>query len=72
MDMVALREWLIAKGIRAEELDQVIEPPVIRDIGEGLTLSLINDDDIGEMLVQIMIKQEEQDARIAALEGGGA
>lgn len=72
MDMEALRAWLISKGVPAESLDNISEPPVIRDIGEGLTLSLINDDDIGEMLVMIMIRQDELEARIAALEGGNA
>jgi hypothetical protein len=65
-----LREWLIQRGVPVEELDNIEEPPVINDIGNGLMLSLQNDDDIGNVLVMIMMKQDELEARIAALEGG--
>ena len=70
MNLERLREWLINKGIPAEELDQFIESPIIRDIGEGLQLSLINDDSIGEMLVMIMMRLDDIEARLTKLEGG--
>lgn len=72
MDMNIIREWLIQHGISAEELDQISEPPVIRDIGEGLLLSLQNDDDIGNTLVMLLTKIDELETRIAVLEGGSA
>lgn len=68
MDMHAMREWLIARGIPAEELDDLVEPPVIRDIGEALTQALVNNDALGEAFVMMIIKSDEQDARITDLE----
>ena len=77
MKLADLREWLIANGVPAEELDNVVESPVIRDIGHGLLLSLQNDDDIGQMLVMMLMQADAQneriaqlEARLAALEGG--
>lgn len=70
MNLDRLREWLIAKGVPAEELDQFIESPIIRDIGEGLELSLINDDSIGEMLVMILQRLDDIETRLTKLEGG--
>lgn len=72
MDLETLREWLIANGIPAEELDDVAEPPVIRDIGEALTLSLQNDDMIGNVLVEMMMQIAELQGEIAVLKGGNA
>ncbi|KYD26543.1 hypothetical protein [Geobacillus stearothermophilus] len=72
LDLERLREWLISKGIPAEELDELIETPVIRDIGEGLTLSLINDENIGMDIVNLMIRLDELEQRVAQLEGGNA
>lgn len=71
MNLDNLRDWLIQKGIPAEELDKFIESPVIRDIGGGLLLSLQNDDDIGQMLVQLMMQLDIISARLDALEKGG-
>lgn len=68
MNLDTLREWLITQGISSEELDEVKTLPVIDDIGDGLMLSLQNDDDIGNMLVMMMAKQDELEARISALE----
>ena len=70
MNLDRLREWLINQGVSAEELDQFIESPIIRDIGEGLKLSLINDDSIGEMLVMILQRLDSIEARLTKLEGG--
>lgn len=79
MQMETLREWLIQKGVPAQYLDQIEEPPVIRDIGEGLLLSLQNDDDIGLTLVMVfeqMVGMADELAalrqRVADLEGGNA
>jgi hypothetical protein len=69
MELDRLREFLIQKGIKAEELDSFVEMPVIRDIGEGLALSLMNDDNIGEMLVTIMMQLDDIQTRLAKLEG---
>jgi hypothetical protein len=70
LNLERLREWLIQKGIPAEELDQFVESPIIRDIGGGLLLSLQNDDDIGQMLVMIMMQLDDIQSRLEALEGG--
>lgn len=70
MNLDRLREWLIQKGIPAEELDEFIESPIVRDIGEGLALSLMNDDSIGEMIVMLLMEIEELKLRIQTLEGG--
>jgi hypothetical protein len=72
MDLHALREWLIANGKTPEELDEFMELPVIRDIGDGLLLSLQNDDDIGNTLIMLMMRIDELEARVAQLEGGNA
>ena len=40
MDMKSLREWLIANGVPAQELDEVAEPPVVRDIGEAVLVAM--------------------------------
>lgn len=71
-DLNVIREWLIANGKTPEELDNVSEPPVLADIGQALTLSLQNDDNIGMMLVAIMQRQDSLEARIAKMEGGQA
>lgn len=70
--MTALREWLIANGVPSEELDHASVPPVLDDIGNGLMLSLQNDDDIGNLLVMLLMENEDLTARIAALEAKGA
>ena len=70
MNMDRLREWLIQQGVSPEELDKFIESPIVRDIGEGLALSLMNDDSIGEMLVMVMMRLDDIEARLAKLEGG--
>lgn len=70
MNLDRLREWLISKGISAEELDEFVESPIVRDIGEGLALSLMNDDNIGEMVMTLMMEIEELKLRISVLEGG--
>ncbi|WP_308637726.1 hypothetical protein [Paenibacillus silvisoli] len=66
-DMDVLRDWLICKGVPAEYLDELDEPPVLRDIGEGLALSLMNDDSIGEMIVMMLMRQDEMQAEIVSL-----
>jgi hypothetical protein len=68
MNLDRLREWLIQKGVSAEELDEFIESPIVRDIGEGLALSLMNDDDIGQVLMMLMMEVEMLNARITELE----
>ncbi|MCU7525664.1 MAG: hypothetical protein HF308_14395 [Ignavibacteria bacterium] len=70
MNLDRLREWLIQRGIPAEELDQFVESPIVRDIGEGLALSLMNDDSIGEMVVELLIRVDMLEQRVAELEGG--
>jgi hypothetical protein len=65
-----LREYAIRKGVPAEEFDGFVESPIIRDIGEGLALSLMNDDSIGEMLVMMMMEIEDLKGQVAELKGG--
>ncbi|WP_409346768.1 hypothetical protein [Paenibacillus sp. MBLB4367] len=72
MQLKTIRDWLLQQGVPAEHLDRISEPPVIRDIGEGLLLSLQNDDDIGNTLVMLLSKIDELEERIVDLEGGGA
>jgi hypothetical protein len=73
-DMESIRSWLISKGIPAAELDEFVELPIIKDIGEGLALSLMNDEMIGMDVLMLMMRMEEMEsnllARIAKLEGG--
>lgn len=68
--MEMIREFLIQKGIHPAELDEFIEAPVIRDVGEGLALSLINDEMIGMDIIMLMMTIEKLSARVAKLEGG--
>lgn len=74
VEMDVIREFLINNGIDPEELDKFAEPLIIRDLGEGLALSLMNDEVIGMDLVMLMMQVEEMrmmlEARIAKLEGG--
>lgn len=72
MDLERIREWLIQKGIPEQELNELQESPIIRDIGQGLTLSLINDDEIGQMIVMLMMRVDELEQRVLTLEGGQA
>lgn len=65
-----LREWLIQKGVPPEHLDSFEEAPVIRDIGQGLLLSLQNDDDIGGTLVMLLDMVFALQVRVETLEGG--
>lgn len=51
--MEQVREFLIQQGIDPAELDEFIEVPVIRDVGEGLALSLMNDEMIGMDIVML-------------------
>lgn len=66
--MQRVREWLITQGVDPNELDQFVEQPVIRDIGNGILLSLQNDDDIGNMLITILTKVDDLTNRIQTLE----
>lgn len=68
MDLKTMREWLIQHGADPADLDTLEEAPVIQDIGEGLMLSLQNDDDIGQMLVMLMMQIDELTQRIQTLE----
>ena len=68
--MEAVREFLIQQGIDPQELDEFIEVPVIRDVGEGLALSLMNDEMIGMDIVGLYMIIGSLEERIAELEGG--
>lgn len=74
VEMNVIREFLINNGINPEELDKFVEPLVVRDLGEGLALSLMNDEAIGMDLVILMMQMEEMrmqlEARMTRLEGG--
>lgn len=70
--MNVMREFLVQNGADPEELDKTVEPPVIKDIGEGLTLSLMNDEFIGMDLFKLMLRVEELEKRVVELEKGGA
>jgi hypothetical protein len=72
MYMSELRKWLIQRGVPAEELDEVSEPPVISDIGQTLLLSLQNDDAIATLVMSLVEQVATLEARVAALEGGEA
>lgn len=69
-DLEKLREWLISKGIDPEELDEFVESPIIRDIGEGLKLSLMNDEFLAIDMVGLLMRVDELEQRIQTLEGG--
>lgn len=69
MNLERLREWLLQNGISEEELDAFIESPIIKDVGEGLTLSLMNDDMIGMDVMFLMMRIDELEQRLAKLEG---
>jgi hypothetical protein len=70
-----LREWLISQGIDAEELDEFVETRLIKDIGEGLALSLMNDENLGLDVFMLMLRMDEMETRmeqrLKALEGSG-
>lgn len=68
MDMSILRDWLIQRGIPAEELDEISEPPVLRDVGGALVLLLQSVDSLGEALVMLMEQNEQLSSRLEALE----
>lgn len=70
--METIREFLIQRGIDPAELDEFIEAPVIRDVGEGLALSLINDEMIGQDIIMLMMAIEELSLQVKKLEGGAA
>ena len=65
-DMESIRSWLISKGIPAAELDEFVELHIIKDIGEGLALSLMNDENIGMDVVMLMMKMEDVEAKLMA------
>lgn len=69
-ELEIIRDYLIQKGYSPEELDELAESPIIRDIGHALTVSLINDDSIGFDLFGLMMRIEELEQRVALLEGG--
>lgn len=69
MDLDRLREWLISQGIDAEELDAFVETRLIKDIGEGLALSLMNDENLGLDVFMLMLRMDELEQRLQALEG---
>lgn len=69
MDLERIREWLIQQGIPESELDEVKESPVIKDIGESLALSLFNNESLGNMVIDLLIKIEMLEQRVLELEG---
>jgi hypothetical protein len=56
------------------DMDEIPSSPinrnVIDDIGEGLMLSLQNDDQIGFDIVMLLMRIDELERRISILEGG--
>jgi hypothetical protein len=72
MDWDAIREWLISQGIPAEELDNIQPPPVIDDLGQTVLLALENGEAIATLVMSLVEQIATLEARVAALEGGGA
>jgi hypothetical protein len=81
MNLTPRQEAIIKKAGKTIEdfkrdMEEIPSSPinrnVIDDIGEGLMLSLQNDDQIGLDLFKIMIRVEELEQRVAELEGGNA
>lgn len=72
MDMTTLREWLIQRGVSAQELDSFSEPPVLADLGQTILLALQNGEAAAELIMMLVAQVSDLEARVAALEGGGA
>lgn len=72
MDMTTLREWLIQRGVSAQELDSFSEPPVLADLGQTILLVLQNGEASAELIMMLVAQVSDLEARVAALEGGGA
>ncbi|MBN2981971.1 hypothetical protein [Cohnella algarum] len=72
MDMTTLREWLIQRGVSAQELDSFSEPPVLADLGQTILLVLQNGEASAELIMMLVAQVSALEARVAALEGGGA
>jgi hypothetical protein len=81
MNLTPRQEAIIKKAGKTiddfkREMEEIPSSPINRnvvdDIGEGLMLSLQNDDQIGLDLFKIMMKVEELEQRVVELEGGNA
>ena len=68
MDLETLREWLIQNGVSEQELDEVKPPPALDDIGNTLLITLQNDNQLGELVMMLLIEIEQLKQRVEVLE----
>jgi hypothetical protein len=78
MDLTVLREYLIQKGIPPEELDEIKEPKVVKDLGEVVVVTLQNDNQLGELVMSLFFQVNDlammvmqQQMEIESLKNGG-
>jgi hypothetical protein len=56
MNLDRLREWLILRGIPAEELDKVETPASIEDLGNTMVVTLQNDNQLGDLVMSLFMQ----------------
>jgi hypothetical protein len=68
MDLETLREWLIQNGVSEQELNNIEVPPVLNDLANYLKITLENNDELGSLIVNLLVEIENLKRRIEVLE----
>jgi len=63
-----IREWLIQNGVNEQELNNIEVPPVLNDLANYLKITLENNDELGNLIVNLLIEIENLKRRIEVLE----
>lgn len=63
-----IREWLIRNGINEQELNNIEVPPVLNDLANYLKITLENNDELGSLIINLLIEIENIKRRIEVLE----
>ncbi|WP_350300587.1 hypothetical protein [Peribacillus frigoritolerans] len=57
--MDVMREFLINKGVSPEELDKVVEPKVIKDLGNSLVSTFQSTDQLGVLVMSLFLQMND-------------
>jgi len=68
MDLEILKQWLIQNGIDEQELNNIEVPPVLNDLANYLKITLENNDELGSLIINLLIEIENIKRRIEVLE----
>ncbi|MGE7637617.1 hypothetical protein [Peribacillus frigoritolerans] len=66
--MDLMREFLIQNGADPEELDKIVEPDIIKDLGNALVFTFENDNQLGELVMSLFLQVNDMAMMIMQLQ----